>query len=382
MKYKIILLIIGIFVSIFISEVIVGLYLEWSKVGHLIKYIELGKGNKLDISRRDPYLGWGFKANARDSQITAAGSYVFYSINTQELRDKETPFKKQKGEFRIIALGESNVMGLGINYGKRFTEIIEKALPNVEMVNMGIWGFGLDQSLLQLEREGFKYNPDLVILFIIEDSMDRAKDFIRCGDWKPRFIVNNDKSDLVLQDVEEAKNRFKDRIVKEPKKNEKNNLQKNILKKSNILALVNYILCSRKSAMIKLSNRYMADWASTAKAIEREQRSRDAYDRKDFLRLIFLLLERYKNLCSKQKSELLVVNIDSKRIVYMSDYLSSLNIPYLDLSDILNKASEFNCLRLEGDGHYNEFSHYIIGEYTSTYIADRYRLSRNYITKK
>lgn len=184
------------------------MYVKKAKLNEKIKYIEdasVHNSQSLIGCREDEKIGWGFKPNSESREITSDFDVV-YSINSKGIRDKEISFEKLPEEFRIIALGESTVFGWGVNYGKRFSEIIEQILDNTEVINMGVGGFGMDQSFLQLERDGFKFNPDLVILFLFDDFIERCKDVIRdWGEFKPRFVLNEDKVDLVLQDLDFVK---------------------------------------------------------------------------------------------------------------------------------------------------------------------------------
>ncbi|MCM8782258.1 MAG: hypothetical protein NC828_04340 [Candidatus Omnitrophica bacterium] len=167
---------------------------------------------------------------------------------------------KPKEQFRILALGESTVFGVGINYGQRFTEIIEQLLSNVEVVNMAISGFGMDQSYLQLKREGFQYKPDLVILFSILDYPERCKDYYFWHRFKPRFVVNKNK--LELQNLDFVKKEFGSKIEEDlkditcaSKKTEKAKTNLNmginrLLEKSNL-----YLLCNLEKKINKIDER-------------------------------------------------------------------------------------------------------------------------------
>jgi hypothetical protein len=76
---------------------------------------------------------------------------------------------------------------------------LEGYFKNVEVINMGIDGYGVDQMLLYLGYEGFKYNPNLVMVFVPHYGDNRHMHSERFGKNKPRFLLKYGK--LVLTDV-------------------------------------------------------------------------------------------------------------------------------------------------------------------------------------
>jgi len=74
--------------------------------------------------------------------------------------------------------------------------VLRELLPDVDVINLGVHGYGHDQMLIYLNEEGGKYHPDVVLLGFIRDDMDRNvltfRDFA-----KPRFVWSG--SGLVLE---------------------------------------------------------------------------------------------------------------------------------------------------------------------------------------
>ncbi|MBC8495967.1 hypothetical protein H8D36_07460 [archaeon] len=95
---------------------------------------------------------------------------VVYKTNSQGLRDREYAFERDPGMKRILVFGDSNTFGHGIPYGKRFTDIAENHFSNVEIINFGVPGFGLDQKLIYFAKEGVNYLPDYAVVFILSVS--------------------------------------------------------------------------------------------------------------------------------------------------------------------------------------------------------------------
>lgn len=102
-------------------------------------------------------------------------------INSQGYRDEEFSKTKKDGVKRIAFLGDSFIMGMNSSAENTIPNRLEHYLePNTEVMNMGVYGYGPDQSLLQLNNEVFDYDPDLVIqgFFPANDFSDIFKNNI------------------------------------------------------------------------------------------------------------------------------------------------------------------------------------------------------------
>ncbi|HEU5304797.1 MAG TPA: hypothetical protein VFU40_09160, partial [Gemmatimonadales bacterium] len=67
-----------------------------------------------------------------------------------------------------------------------YSSILATLLPNTEVLNFGIHGYGHDQMLLYFKTEGVKYRPDVVILGYVWFDQDR--NLVAFNDFaKPRF---------------------------------------------------------------------------------------------------------------------------------------------------------------------------------------------------
>jgi lysophospholipase L1-like esterase len=120
-----------------------------------------------------PELGWQPAPNLRK-----VGRYWGVRepawTNSRGWRDAETPFAKPPGVRRIVALGDSFTFGMSVDYGERFTEVLERTFPRTEVINLGVNAYGTDQELRMLELEGLRYQPDVVLLtaFLLNDLED------------------------------------------------------------------------------------------------------------------------------------------------------------------------------------------------------------------
>ena len=94
------------------------------------------------------------------------GKIVHFTTNSQGWKDEEHHVNKPEGVFRILFLGDSVTYGI-VPLEEIYTRQVEGLLiqqgKNVEVISMGVGGWGTDQSLEALIREGLSYTPDIVI---------------------------------------------------------------------------------------------------------------------------------------------------------------------------------------------------------------------------
>jgi hypothetical protein len=90
--------------------------------------------------------------------------------NSRGIRsDREIPYAKPPGVYRILGLGDSFALGYEVDVEDTYLFQLEKKLNErqagrVEVINLAVSGFGTAEELITLKAEGFKYSPDLVLL--------------------------------------------------------------------------------------------------------------------------------------------------------------------------------------------------------------------------
>lgn len=91
-------------------------------------------------------------------------------INHEGLRDVEHQYAKPAGVFRILVLGDSFVEAMHVPLESTLARLLEERLNGdlgqgkIEVVSAGVSGYGTSSELLYFEREGKRYQPDLVLL--------------------------------------------------------------------------------------------------------------------------------------------------------------------------------------------------------------------------
>ena len=108
---------------------------------------------------------------------------ISIKTNSKGIRsDAEIPYEKPPGRKRIVALGDSFLMGYGAHPDQMLLNVMIERLKaadqDVELVNLAVSGFGNAEELIALQAEGMKYEPDLVLIGWHDTDLD---DNVRSG---------------------------------------------------------------------------------------------------------------------------------------------------------------------------------------------------------
>jgi len=134
-----------------------------------------------------PTRGWAVMPHVQN--MTPFGKGKFVNSNNKGLRGPtDYEYARTPGKQRILVLGDSFTFGTDVSDDETYSHYLESALPNTEVLNLGVQGYGQDQMLLYLEEEGIKYHPDIVILgFAFMDTYRNLWKFFAFA--KPKFDV-------------------------------------------------------------------------------------------------------------------------------------------------------------------------------------------------
>lgn len=150
--------------------------------------------------RHDAELGWQNLPGA-DGVFDHPRFRIHVHANSKGLRDREYAYERTPGRRRILVIGDSFVWGYGVEQHETFPKVLEALLPNAEVINAGVAGYGTDQELLWLRSEGVRYRPDVVILLMCgNDDGENNSDLVFWVYRKPRFR-QADHGELVLTGV-------------------------------------------------------------------------------------------------------------------------------------------------------------------------------------
>jgi hypothetical protein len=166
--------------------------------------LERGPRARLEriLAGQEPYypfdaeLGWTVRPNGR---------LPLYRANSQGIRaDADYAPEPPPGIVRIAAFGDSFVHGTEVANEDAWPARLAALRPDLEVLNFGVGGYGVDQAYLRWRRDGRPFSPHVVLIgFMTEDvhrSVNRFRPFQAPHHLepraKPRFALRGDE--LVL----------------------------------------------------------------------------------------------------------------------------------------------------------------------------------------
>ena len=149
-------------------------------------------GNPREFVELDPLLGW----------IPAAGldrvpyEGVHISTNAAHMRGREEVSLARTAPRRVVTVGDSYTFGQCVEDDETWPAALERALPGTEVLNLGVMGYGQDQALLRMRRDGLPYRPDVVVFGFHPSNVRR--NVLSFRDYaKPRFRLDGSELELV-----------------------------------------------------------------------------------------------------------------------------------------------------------------------------------------
>ena len=156
----------------------------------------------------DPITGWSFQPGAEGRWFNEVYEYdVHMKINALGLRSPDIGYDKPDGVYRILILGDSFTEAAQVEleetFGQQLARMLNEQGCRVEVVQMGVGSWGNDQELLWLENEGYKYQPDLIILQIfprndIRNNYQPLESAVMGANLKPYFTLEGGELKLHL----------------------------------------------------------------------------------------------------------------------------------------------------------------------------------------
>lgn len=152
--------------------------------------------------RYDPRYGWSHIPGAHGVFTADDGKATSVIINTKGFRGPESDYARAGIGRRILLLGDSMAWGFGVDYDETFGALVERMVPDTQVINLAVSGYSTDQELLVYRDEGYKYRPDLVVIVVAANdpaSNARTLEYLIYG--KPAFVARGDDLELVNQPV-------------------------------------------------------------------------------------------------------------------------------------------------------------------------------------
>jgi hypothetical protein len=109
------------------------------------------------LYRFHPYWFWELRPGATVPDCGAE------RINAAGYRGPQRPRPPTPGVLRIALLGDSSTFGMGVCEDHTFAALLERALPDTEVLNFGVIGFSAFQGEKLLEGRALSYRPQVIL---------------------------------------------------------------------------------------------------------------------------------------------------------------------------------------------------------------------------
>lgn len=142
------------------------------------------------IHQPHPTRGWVPRPKAH----TSPEAGITYTTNAQGYRALYD-YENDPHRYQVLVLGDSFTFGDEIDDSATWPALLQARRADLNVLNMGVTGYGIDQMLVTLEDEIPRYRPQLVICAFVTDDLQRSALAFR--DYKkPRFVLG--KAGLTL----------------------------------------------------------------------------------------------------------------------------------------------------------------------------------------
>lgn len=167
--------------------------IRWVKAHQNSKHSELIYYPKYKFDIYNPSRGWALKPNIKDMNVW---DNKILNSNSKGIRGvDEYNYNKPADKIRILILGDSYTFGEEVSDNETYSYFLQQILPSTEVINLGVHGYGHDQMLIYMKKEGIKYHPDIVILGFKYENIYR--NLLAFRDYaKPKFELANNKLKL------------------------------------------------------------------------------------------------------------------------------------------------------------------------------------------
>jgi hypothetical protein len=148
-KRNLVLLCVGIVVALVMAEAMTRLLYEPPT-----KEMSGFPLSESSYYRRDEELGFVPRPNVEGVHRQKGSFAATFSTNSLGLRDREHTYAKREDVTRAVVLGDSFAWGWGVNDDEVFTSVLEAAVGDLEVINLGVKAYTLPQEILYFWRRG------------------------------------------------------------------------------------------------------------------------------------------------------------------------------------------------------------------------------------
>jgi hypothetical protein len=170
----------------------------WPHLANGVRVYDFAESERGRFCRWDERLGWAGRPGA-EGEFQWADCRIRVRQNRHGFRGAEHETARTDRP-RIAVLGDSFVWGFGVEEPDVFTAVMARdSARDVEIVNLGVSGYGTDQEVLLWERDGRLFRPDhLVLCVTLANDLDEILYDSTYDYAKPVFRIGPDGAPVLL----------------------------------------------------------------------------------------------------------------------------------------------------------------------------------------
>jgi len=305
----------------------------------LFKRLALNTANTVQTDQQyDGLLGWGPIPNRHIPDAYGPGKHV--RINAQGLRsDVDVSSLASPGRLRIVCSGDSQTYGMEVGNGETWCDHLARKRPDLETLNFGQPGYGIDQSYLRYTSDADKLEHKVHLFAFIESDLFRMTQDSLNGFPKPWLSVVD--GTLVTRNVPISSSRLPQYWF-----------QRNHYMFEPLAALT---LGTKVLSSLRQNDRHLVlqdkeKFEVLAKIVEQL----DSYSKRKGVFLAFVFLTDLGSLKRR----------DSNLIAFLESELERRQVPFLDLHPVFADLPYRELQRFfdTPNGHYSEAGHAFVAD--------------------
>jgi carbamoyltransferase len=137
-----------------------------------------------------PLIGYRFIPGIKARIPHGTGGYLIRTNNLGFRCDHDVLAQKPQGVRRVLLFGDSFTAGDRVSNGKRYSDLLEQRIPDLQVDNFGLPGTGTDQHYLAYDAYARKLEHDLLVISVLVENIRRV-----AARYRPYL---NDRGETVL----------------------------------------------------------------------------------------------------------------------------------------------------------------------------------------
>ena len=126
------------------------------------------------VFEHHPVIGYRFIPGLKARIPHEAAGYLIRTNNLGFRCDHDVTAARPSSMKRVLLFGDSFTAGDLVSNGSRYGDLLERAVPGVQVLNFGLPGTGTDQHYLAWREDGAGLEHDLLVISILVENIRRV----------------------------------------------------------------------------------------------------------------------------------------------------------------------------------------------------------------